>query len=228
MPRSLPALGLAGCGHDTRRRHDRRLRRREPERAPQALVLRASAQELRALGAKPRELDAQDLVLGTRVEHALEKRAGLDRRPQHDGFGARECGRVEAVPEGEQQRGDHETHGENRDLPALAGARRGHGPASVLVGVNEDLVEVLGSLEDAAGATHDTGERIVGDTDREVRHLAHQEIEAAQQRTASGEEDAAIHDVRRQLGRRLLERFAQRVHRPRAPAAAGTPNRSRS
>src|SRR5262245_7871971 len=82
---------------------------------------------------------------------------------------------------------------------------------SILVAAQHHFLVTVHVLEDLPGAEDYAGERIIGDPDIEVRDFAHEQIEAAEQRPAAGHEDAAIHDVRRQLGRRALEALAQRV-----------------
>src|SRR5262245_48059381 len=82
----------------------------------------------------------------------------------------------------------------------------------VPVAAQDDLVEVVGLLEDLARPEHHRGERITRDADVEVRDLAKKLIEPAEQRATAGQEDAAIDDVSRELGRSALERFAECVH----------------
>ena len=55
-------------------------------------------------------------------------------------------------------------------------------------------------------------ERIVGDRNRQPGFLADALVQILQQRAAAGEHDAAVADVRGELGRRALERHANGVH----------------
>src|SRR5262249_37517913 len=80
-----------------------------------------------------------------------------------------------------------------------------------LVAAQDDLFVVLDVLEDLACTEHDTGERVLGDADVEIGDLAQEQVESAQQGAAAGQEDAAVDDVRRQLGRGALEGFTQGV-----------------
>src|SRR5438067_4996394 len=70
-------------------------------------------------------------------------------------------------------------------------------------------VEVLNAL---ARAEHDRFQRIVGQVDRNPCFFAQPLIEAAQQRTAAGQGDTAVHDVAGKLGRALVERGLDDVH----------------
>src|SRR2546426_4618269 len=83
---------------------------------------------------------------------------------------------------------------------------------SVLVAAQNDLLEVFELLEDLAGPQHDTRERILGDPDVQIGHLAQQEVEASQQRPAPSHEDPSVHDVGRELRRRALEGLSKGVH----------------
>src|SRR5690606_10100046 len=60
-------------------------------------------------------------------------------------------------------------------------------------------------LEDSASAARDTRERIVGDDDRQAGLLRQQLVDVREQRAAPGQHDAALRDVRAELGRGLLE-----------------------
>ena len=70
-------------------------------------------------------------------------------------------------------------------------------------------VEVLNAL---ARAEHDRLQRTVGQMDRHRCLFAQPLIEAAQQSTAAGKHDTAVHDVAGQLGRALAERGLDDVH----------------
>ena len=61
------------------------------------------------------------------------------------------------------------------------------------------------------GADRDAGERALGEVDRHLRLVAQPLVEAGEERAAAGEHDAAVHDVRGELGRRLVERRLDRV-----------------
>ena len=66
-------------------------------------------------------------------------------------------------------------------------------------------------LEAAAGADRDTGQRRFGQVHRHLRLVAQPLVEAGQERAAAGEDDPAVHDVRGELGRRLVERGLDRL-----------------
>src|SRR5215470_20453709 len=79
------------------------------------------------------------------------------------------------------------------------------------LGRDRHLLQKIELIEHLAGAEGHARQRIVAHGDRQVRLLAEQEIQAAEQRTTTREHDALVHDVRRQLGRRALEAGAHRV-----------------
>ena len=66
-------------------------------------------------------------------------------------------------------------------------------------------------LEAPARADRDAGERRLRQLDRHLRLVAQPLLETAEQRAAACEDDPTIHDVRRELGRRLVERRLDRV-----------------
>ena len=66
-------------------------------------------------------------------------------------------------------------------------------------------------LEAAPGADGDAGERALGEVHGHLRLVPQPLVEALQQRAAAGEHDAAVHDVRGELRRRLVERRLDRV-----------------
>src|SRR5690242_14213704 len=76
----------------------------------------------------------------------------------------------------------------------------------------QDRPVLLLVVEDAARAPDDARQRILVHVDRETGLLAEQEIQSANERSAARHDDAAIHDVARQLGRRDFQRAAHRVH----------------
>ncbi len=71
-----------------------------------------------------------------------------------------------------------------------------------------DRVELF---EAAARPDGDAGERRLGEMNRHVRLVPEALVEPLQQRAAAGEHDAAVHDVRRELRRGLVERRLDRV-----------------
>src|SRR5262245_17927785 len=71
---------------------------------------------------------------------------------------------------------------------------------------------LFGQLEDAAAAAGDAGQRIVGDDDRQAGFLHEQLVDVLEQRAATGQDDAALGDVRAELRRRLLERLLDRLY----------------
>src|SRR3954468_1076082 len=92
--------------------------------------------------------------------------------------------------------------------PAFRTARRGLITAAVAVAVAAvaglvRAVDRLELLQAPAGTDGDAGERALGQVDRHLRLVAQALVEAVEQRTAAGEHDAAVHDVGRELGRRL-------------------------
>src|SRR5207247_6776196 len=76
----------------------------------------------------------------------------------------------------------------------------------------QDVAVFLRIVEDPAGAAHDAGHGILVEVDGKAGLLLQQHVEAADQRPASRHHDTPIHDVRRQLGWRDLERAPPRVH----------------
>src|SRR5947207_10749763 len=72
------------------------------------------------------------------------------------------------------------------------------------------LLQQIELIEHLAGAEGDAGQRILALRDRQVRFLAQQMIEAAQQRAAAGEHDALVDDIGGQLGWRALQAGAHR------------------
>src|SRR5918992_3689173 len=66
-------------------------------------------------------------------------------------------------------------------------------------------------FEAAAGADRDARERRLGELRRHLRLVPEALVEPGEQGAAAGEDDAAVHDVRGELGRRLVERRADRV-----------------
>src|SRR4051794_9741707 len=67
-------------------------------------------------------------------------------------------------------------------------------------------VDRLELLEAPPRADRDAGQRALGEVHLHLRLMAQPLVEAGQQRPAAGEDDAAIHDVRSELRRRLVER----------------------
>src|SRR4051794_17446258 len=67
------------------------------------------------------------------------------------------------------------------------------------------LLQQIELIQYLAGAEGDAGQRVLALRDRQVRFLAKQMIETAQQRAAAGEHDALVDDIGGQLGRRPLE-----------------------
>ena len=67
------------------------------------------------------------------------------------------------------------------------------------------------SLEHDAGAAGHAGQRVVGDVDGHLGRLGDAPTDALQERATAGEDDASIHDVGDELGRRLLDRVLDRA-----------------
>src|ERR1700735_223579 len=67
-------------------------------------------------------------------------------------------------------------------------------------------------LENPAAAARDAGERIVRHDDRQAGLFGEELVDIAQQRTAAGEYDASIGDVRAEFRRSLFERLLDRAH----------------
>src|SRR4051794_28122989 len=61
------------------------------------------------------------------------------------------------------------------------------------------LLQRLELLDTLAGAHRDRVERVVRDEDRHARLVLQSFVETAQQRTTTGEHDAAVHHVTRQF-----------------------------
>src|SRR5579864_6551340 len=72
-------------------------------------------------------------------------------------------------------------------------------------------VDRLELLEAPAGADGHARERALGEVDGHLRLVAQALVEPRQERAAAGENDAAVHDVRGKLGRRLVERRLDRL-----------------
>src|SRR5690348_16169828 len=72
-------------------------------------------------------------------------------------------------------------------------------------------VDRLELLEAPAGADRDARERALGEMHGHLRLVAQALVEAGEERAAACEDDAAVHDVRRELGRRLVERGLDRL-----------------
>src|SRR5690349_17812768 len=75
----------------------------------------------------------------------------------------------------------------------------------------QDRPVLLFVVENPTGAAHDTGEWVLIDVDRQTGFLTEKKIEAADECAPAGHDDATIHDVARELGRRDLESAAHRV-----------------
>ena len=97
----------------------------------------------------------------------------------------------------------------------------GEGPT---LGSNRYSPEQGELVEQRASAVSDTGERIVTNRDREVSLLVEQPIQAPQERSAPGEDDALVHNVRGQLGRRLLQTGLDRIHDRHHRVSQGLPH----
>src|SRR5687768_2009098 len=72
---------------------------------------------------------------------------------------------------------------------------------------HKDALELVEVLEDAPGAAHDAGERIVGDVHRHLGRLGDASVEPAEQRATAGEDNPLVHDVGHELRWRLLDRL---------------------
>ena len=83
------------------------------------------------------------------------------------------------------------------------------GCSRVVVAVR--AVDRLELLQRAPGADRDTRQRRLGAMGGHLRLLAQPLVDPLQQRAAAGEHDAAVHDVRRQLGRSAVERLLDGV-----------------
>ena len=87
--------------------------------------------------------------------------------------------------------------------------------------VDDDLLQLVEVLDDGRRAEHDRVERAVGDVHRHAELVLQAGVQAAQQRAAAGEHDAAGDEVAGQLGRAAVEGGAdgrddageRRVHR---------------
>src|SRR5713226_523892 len=72
-------------------------------------------------------------------------------------------------------------------------------------------VDRLELLEAPAGADRDAGQRALCEVDGHLRLVAEPLVQPRQERASSGEDDAAVHDVGGELGRRLVERRLDRL-----------------
>ena len=88
---------------------------------------------------------------------------------------------------------------------------RGRAGAATGASVDGDLPEQVDVREHRAGPERDRVERQLGDRDREAGLLAQAPVEVLQERAAAREDDPLVHDVGRELGRRLLEGDADGV-----------------
>src|SRR3954452_13184365 len=77
-------------------------------------------------------------------------------------------------------------------------------PGSPVAVVAVGAVDRLELLEGAAGADRDTRQRRLRAVRGHLGLVAQALVEPLQQRAAAREHDAAVHDVRRQLGRRAV------------------------
>src|SRR5262245_39956966 len=71
---------------------------------------------------------------------------------------------------------------------------------------------LFGQLEDSPAAARDAGQRILGDDDRQTGFLHEELVDVLEECAAAGQHDAALGDVRAELGRRLLERLLDGLH----------------
>src|ERR1700737_2693650 len=78
--------------------------------------------------------------------------------------------------------------------------------ASVRARGDQDLLEGLELLEALATADGDRMQRILGDDDRHPGLRIETNVDAVQEGPAPSKDDALLHDVRRQLRRRLVQR----------------------
>jgi hypothetical protein len=69
-----------------------------------------------------------------------------------------------------------------------------------------DFPQQVQLVQRSPGPDGDSGEGILCQHDRKARRLPEQDVEVAQLRAAADEHDALVDDVRRQLGRRALQR----------------------
>src|SRR3954454_1532831 len=84
-------------------------------------------------------------------------------------------------------------------------------PAAVAVSSFRRTVDDLELLEAPPRPDRDAGERRLGELYGHLGLLAQPVLEPVEERPAAGEDDAAVHDVRRELGRRLVQRRLDRV-----------------
>ena len=101
--------------------------------------------------------------------------------------------------------------GGHRSAPWTGGHGAGVSAADGVRLGDQHAVHVVELLEDDAGAAGDAGQRVVGDVDRHLGRLGDAPVEAGEQRAATGEHDALVHDVGDELRRRLLDRVLDRV-----------------
>src|SRR5215471_437296 len=80
----------------------------------------------------------------------------------------------------------------------------------VLTGLRA-AVNRLELIEAASGADCDARQRALGEVNVHLRLVAPALVEAREERAAAGEDDAAVHDVRGELGRRLVQSRLDRL-----------------
>src|SRR5690606_11446386 len=83
--------------------------------------------------------------------------------------------------------------------------------SSARLGV-QHLLQRLELLDALAGAERHAVQRVLGDVDRHAGLTAQPFVEAAQQRSAAGQDDAPVHDVAGQLRRAFVEGRLHGVH----------------
>lgn len=72
------------------------------------------------------------------------------------------------------------------------------------IGLDEAAIKRIG-LEHAGTAVNDVIERRGADVDRNTGLIAQAHVETAQQRAATGKQNAVVHKVRGEIGRRGIE-----------------------
>src|SRR5579862_8253891 len=177
----------------------------------------AAQTELPAKPAAPRS-GADKRRLSGRSEPETFQASGADRAAGQAGISSER--RRQAAPQRPQRTRDvpgkrrRPSCRPSRQLLGTAPTSVALAPATVAAAAGAGVgapAHGLELLEAPAGADGDAGERGFCEVGRHVRLLAQALVEALKQGAAAGEDDAAVHDVGRELGRGLVERRLDRV-----------------
>src|SRR4051812_26104140 len=77
---------------------------------------------------------------------------------------------------------------------------------------SQDVTVFLGRVEDPPRPTHHAGHGVLVEVYRQAGLLLEQQVQPANQRATAGHDDAAVHDVGGELGRRNFQGAPHRIH----------------